>query len=85
MAVALDRGRLTFLTAETVPGKYGGLIPPPAPATAALGFVSGDLAATRAYLAGRGVRLVADEPDRLIVDPGEAMGAALIIEAQPQA
>ncbi len=85
MAVALDRGRLRFLTPETVAEKFAGLVPPPAPSTAAMGFVSGDLAATRAYLKGRGVGLIADEPDRLIVDPGEAMGTALVIKGQGRA
>lgn len=79
-AVALDRGRLAFLTADGVAGRYAGLVAPPPPSVAALGFVSRDLAATRAWLAGRGVRLLADGPARLVVDPRDAMGAALVVE-----
>jgi len=84
-AVALDRGRLSFLTPDGVAGRCAGLVAPPPPSIAALGFVSRDLAATRAWLTAHGVRLLADQPARLVVDPGEAMGAALIVEPLPGA
>ncbi len=77
--ILLDRGRLTFLTPEAIAQRYGGLSLPPAPATAAVGFVSRDLDQTRGFLLGREVRLPVDEPERLIVDPQDAMGAALVI------
>jgi hypothetical protein len=48
---------------------------------AAVGLRSRDLAATRAFLAGRGVRF-ADGADHLVVDPTAAMGAALVIHAE---
>lgn len=78
--IILDRGRLSFATPDALARRFGGLSLPPAPATAAVGFVSRDLDRTRGFLLGRDVRLLVDEPERLIVDPQDAMGVALIIE-----
>jgi hypothetical protein len=80
--ILLDRGRLTFSTPEAIARRYGGLPLPPAPAMAAVGLVSRDLDRTRGFLLGRGLRLLVDEPERLIVDPQDAMGAALVIEPE---
>jgi catechol 2,3-dioxygenase-like lactoylglutathione lyase family enzyme len=80
--ISLDRGRLTFSTPEAVARRYGGLRSPPVPAMAAVGLVSRDLDRTRGFLLGRDVGLLVDEPERLIVDPQDALGAALVIEPE---
>ncbi len=82
--ISLDRGRLTFSTPEAIARRYGGLRSPPVPgpAMAALGLVSRDLDRTRGFLLGRGVGLLTDQPECLIVDPQDAMGAALVIEPE---
>ena len=80
--ILLDRGRLIFSTPEAISRRYGGLSLPPAPAMAAVGLVSRDLDRTRGFLLGRDLRLLVDEPERLIVDPQDAMGAALVIEPE---
>ncbi len=80
--IMLDRGRLSFATPDALARRFGGLSLPPAPATAAVGFVSRDLDRTRGVLLGRELRLLVDEPERLIVDPRDAMGAALVIEPE---
>ncbi|MGE3932903.1 MAG: VOC family protein [Rhodospirillaceae bacterium] len=72
-AIILDRGRIAFVA----PGAAGG----PVPAMVAVGLRSRDLAATRAFLAGRGVPF-ADAADHLVVDPAAAMGTALVIHAE---
>jgi len=79
MKISLDRGKLTFVKSEDVwqiLGINGG---PDAPATVAVGLFSQDLSKTREFLSGRGVRLVEERPDRLVIDPCEALGAALLI------
>ncbi len=80
--ILLDRGRLTFSTPGAIARRYGGLPLPPGPAMAAVGLVSRDLDRTRDFLLGRGVGLLVDQPERLIVDPQDAMGAALVIEPE---
>ncbi len=80
--ILLDRGRLTFSTPGAIARRYGGLPLPPGPAMAALGLVSRDLDRTRDFLLGRDVGLLVDEPERLIIDPQDAMGAALVIEPE---
>lgn len=80
--ILLDRGRLTFSSPEAMARRYGGLRLPPGPTMAAVGLVSRDLDRTRGFLLGRGVRLLVDGPERLIVDPQDAMGAALVIEPE---
>ncbi len=37
---------------------------------------------TRGFLLGRDLRLLVDGPERLIVDPQDAMGAGLVIEPE---
>lgn len=79
MCVPLDRGRLTFLEPEEVSRQLGICDVAEAPATVAVGLVSRDLAETRNFLRAQGIRLAADDSNRLIVGPGEALGCALII------
>jgi hypothetical protein len=45
----------------------------------AIGLVSRDLAKTREFMRAQAIRLAVDEPNRLIVEPDEALGSALII------
>jgi hypothetical protein len=71
----LDRGHLSLLSPEAA-RRYR---PSVAPATAAVGLLSHDLEATRAFLKRQEVGLLVDETERLVVDPREALGAALII------
>ncbi len=80
MGVDLDRGRLSFLNPESIALQLGFAPKPPAPAVAAVGFVSSDLAKTRDFFAGRGIELVRDEAECLVVAPEDAVGAALVIE-----
>ena len=77
--IKLDRGHLRIFTAPEASAYLGGLPVPAAPAMAALGFVSRDLAHTRAFLKGRGVKLAEDSAKRLIVDASDGMGAYLVI------
>lgn len=79
MGISLDRGRLTFITPDDVTRLLGFHPVPDAPAPVAVGFSSHDLGKTRDFLARQGVRLAIDEPNRLVVEPHEALGAALII------
>ena len=45
----------------------------------AIGLVSRDLAKTREFMRAQSVPLAVDAPNRLIVEPHEALGSALII------
>ncbi len=77
--IKLDRGHLRIFKRAEAESYLGGLQVPAAPAMAALGFVSRDLAATRAFLKSRHVALACDATDRVIVDAAGGMGAYLII------
>ena len=79
MKISLDRGKLTFVKSEDVLQILGINGGPDAPATVAVGLFSQDISKTREFLSGRGVRLVEERPDRLVIDPCEALGAALLI------
>ncbi len=79
MSVPLDRGKLTFFEPKDVPRQLGIHALPEAPAAVAIGLVSRDLAKTREFMRAQSVRLAVDEPNRLIVEPDEALGSALII------
>ena len=79
MKICLDRGKLTFVKSDDVWQMLGINGGHSAPATVAVGLFSRDVSKTREYLSGRGVRLVDERPDRLIIDPCEALGAALVI------
>lgn len=77
--VRLDRGQLSFYQPQDIARWLGFEAVPAAPAAVAVGLASNDLAQTRDFFSARGVSLVADEADRLVVAPDVAMGAALII------
>lgn len=79
MSVPLDRGKLTFFEPKDVPRKLGIQAMPEAPATVAIGLISHDLGKTREFMRAQGVHLAVDEPNRLIVEPDEALGSALIV------
>lgn len=83
-ALMLDRGRIDFAGPKDAARRLGVAIPT-VPFIAAAGFACRDMAATRAYLAGRGVAFVASAPDRLVVAPHEACGAALVFRQEGRA
>ncbi len=78
--VRLDRGHLRFLTPDAVAHGYGGLSAPPPPAVAGLVFDSTDIAKARSFLRARGIRPLADNPDRLILGRDNGLGVGLIIQ-----
>jgi len=81
--IVLDRGRLAFSAVDPFAGcgGYASLAPTSPPWIAAVELRSRDLAATRAWLLGRGIRLTVDAGDHLVVHPGDAAGTALVIHA----
>jgi hypothetical protein len=79
MTIELDRGRLAVATASHAREMLPGLSVPSLPFMAAAGLASSDLAATRAFLAARGVTLLTEGEGWLCVDPAEAVGGALVI------
>ncbi|MDP6429080.1 MAG: VOC family protein [Rhodospirillales bacterium] len=79
MEIGLDRGKLSFVDPDGIGRALGISGAPDAPATAAVGLISRDLAVTRDYFLGRDIRLAEQRADRLVVDAGEALGAALVI------
>ncbi|MBM3487323.1 MAG: VOC family protein [Alphaproteobacteria bacterium] len=78
--IRLDRGRVAFIGPEWAKVVLG-TTARSSPWMAAIGLESSDLAATRALFAARGVPLVADAPDHLVVAPVAAMGAFLVVHA----
>jgi hypothetical protein len=78
--IVLDRGSIAFVRPGSLRRRYGAATASP-PCAAAVGLRSRDLDLTRAYLAKRAVRLLADAPDHLIVHQDEAAGTALVIHA----
>lgn len=78
-AIDLDRGHLRLFTPEAARVHLGGLPVPAAPAMAAVGFASRDLAATRRFLQSRGVKIAHDAADHIIVDAADGTGAYLVI------
>jgi catechol 2,3-dioxygenase-like lactoylglutathione lyase family enzyme len=81
VAVALDRGRLTFMEPGQARQYLGTDSLPAAPAAVAVRLVSHDLSRTRDFLRAQGVPLAIDAPDRLVIGPDEALGCALIVTA----
>lgn len=80
--IALDRGAVTFLCEAEFRAAMPGADAPSIPFIAAAALESRDLAATRAFLVKKDVRLAFDRPDALAVAPAEAMGAAVVIHAR---
>lgn len=77
--VALNRGWLAFYRPGDLADLFGvkGF---QTPAVARIGLTSRDLAQTRDFLIGKGVGLLRDEPERLVVAPQDAAACALIVE-----
>jgi len=77
--LSCDRGRLRFMTSAGLADAFGGLQAPVEPSTAVLGMASHDIAATRAFLAERGIIPTIDTADHLLVSPADACGVAISI------
>lgn len=80
-AILLDRGRLRFIRPGDMQEALGIGGTPGAPATAAVGLFSRDLAQTRDYFQSKDIPLAVETADRLVIEPAHALGAALIIRA----
>jgi hypothetical protein len=78
-AIALDRGRLAFAGPARCRALLPGIDMVAPPVIAAVALETDDIAATRLFLRSRGIPLAFEGADRLCVDPGAAMGAALLI------
>lgn len=76
--VISERGGLRFVTRRGLGAYVPGFDPPTLPYTAAIGFISGDMAKTRAFFAEAVVPLVETDA-ALVVAPGDALGTALLI------
>ena len=72
-----DRGRLRFMNEDTLSRAFAGLAAPAIPSTAVIGLASHDLATTREFFEKRGITPMIDETDRLLVGPGDGLGAAI--------
>lgn len=77
--ISTDRGKIIFTGKDTLSEQFGGLEAPDLPSIPALMFTSSSLEETRTYFHNQNIQLLADQPDRLIVHPDDAMGCALII------
>ena len=77
--IALDRGTIAVCGEAACRAALPGIGIPDLPFMAAVAIRSADIAATRAFLAARDVRFLADEGDRIVVDPREMAGAALVV------
>ena len=79
MEISLDRGKLIFVKPDHIWQVLGINDGPDAPATVAVGLFSRDFPKSCEYFSSQGVRLADERPDRLVIDPCEALGAALLI------
>ena len=79
--IVLDRGEIVIADPAACRALLPGIAIPCLPFMAAVAVRSADFAGTRAFLAGRGVRLLADEPGRLIVHPDSGAGACFVMHA----
>jgi len=77
--VDFDRGRLSFVAPDQAARVLPGLDVPDLPFCAAVVLGCADLDAARSVLAGNGVLPLADRPDRLVIGPGEGLGAYLVL------
>ena len=78
-SIALDRGRLRFLTPDAIAQAYDGLPAPASPSVAALAFSSADMGKTRAFLDTSGIRPLADAADRIVIGPDDGLGVGLVV------
>ncbi|WNJ98533.1 VOC family protein [Thalassospiraceae bacterium LMO-JJ14] len=76
--VMSERGGLRFVTRRRLGAYVPGFDPPTLPYTAAIGFMSGNMAKTRAFLAEAGVA-VTETDTALVVAPEDALGTALMV------
>ena len=79
--IALDRGEIAICTPDECAVLIPGVDIPDLPFMAAVSIVSGDIARTRTYLAGKGIRLATDGEDCLITDTASGMGAHFVFHA----
>tara|TARA_R110000868_G_scaffold4155_5_gene25229 strand:- start:5403 stop:6374 length:972 start_codon:yes stop_codon:yes gene_type:complete len=79
--IDLDRGRISICPPAGCTGMLPGITVPGLPYIVAVSIRSADMTATRAFLAARGVPLLADEGDRIAVHPDAGMGAAFVFHA----
>lgn len=79
--LALDRGEILFCDAEACRAILPGVSPPSMPFIAAVSIRSAELDATRSFLAGRGIPLLANQPARVVVRPCAGAGAAFVLHA----
>jgi len=79
LEIRLDRGILSVMKPALARDVLAGARIPDAPAMAAVTFRSDDLDKTRSFLSSAGIVPWRDEPERIIVDAADAMGAYLII------
>ena len=77
--LGFSRGWMRLTTTAGLDTLLPGLTPPDSPYIAALTLASRDLDATRAFMADRDVKLLADTETMLAIDPSESMGTALVV------
>jgi glyoxalase-like protein len=76
--IDLDRGRLAFARPESAGRLLATDVPGPAPAVAAVGLASADVAETARFLEGRGLA-VERAGGTVRIAPQDALGAALVV------
>lgn len=79
--IALDRGRLSFATPARCRALLPGVNFVDPPVIAAIALVASDIAAARLFCRSRGVPIVFGDDRRFCIDPGAAMGAALLVHS----
>lgn len=80
--IALDRGEIVVAAPAACEKILPGIDVPGLPFMAAVAIRSADLPATRRWLAGRDVPLLADDRERIVIDPRAAMGAAMVLHGR---
>ncbi|MEQ8506835.1 MAG: VOC family protein [Rhodospirillales bacterium] len=75
----LTRGRVRAVTAEGLAALIPGAKAPVLPFVAAIGFRSRDIAVTRAFFAGRGVKMIDMPAGGFAVDAAVALGCYLMV------
>jgi hypothetical protein len=77
--IALDRGRLGFVTPARARALLPGLNFVQPPVIAAIALMADDVAAAKLFCRSRGIPIAFGGESRFCVDPGAAMGAALLV------
>jgi len=78
-SIALDRGRLGFATPARCRALLPGINFVQPPVIAAVALAADDVAAARLFCRSRGIPIAFGGDSRFCVDPGAAMGAALLV------